>query len=181
MICIHTCVKHSKNHLNLNTQIQKKSPDKLAKKVQFLEATVNSAETVMQRNPFARLVDCEAEYLDFHNLIESVNDSDLAQIGIDDETDLLSLLSVIPTDTTDSQERHSRTKNSFISKMTSTELVVVTVLIFLFLIMILKHCRYDWLSPSKSVPQLTGAEILSLMGKNIKRLCKTIVPRGSYF
>lgn len=135
-----------------------------------------------QGNPFARLVDCEkAEYLDFHNLLESVNDSNLAHIGIEDETDLLTLLSVIPPDSTDSQEHFFRTKNGFISKMTSMELIVVIFLIFLFFVMILKHFRYDWLSSTEAVPQLTGSEILMLMGKNIKRMCKTIVPRESYF
>lgn len=101
------------------------------------------------------------------------------QIEIDDKTDrLLALLSVIPPpEIVDAQDDFFRTNENLISKLTSIELVLIGFLIILFFLMIFKHFRYDWLSsPKYSVPPLTSLEILMLMGKNIKRLCKNFVP-----
>lgn len=54
--------------------------------------------------------------------------------------------------------------------MTTIELVVIGFLIISFFMMIVKHIRYDWLSPPKSEPPLTASEILTLLIKNVKRL-----------
>lgn len=152
-------------------QIRRKSPDKLVKKVQFLDS-----DKIEQDSSYFRDVHSDKDNLYFPKLLESVSNSNLTQTNIDNKTnELLNLLSVIPPEPTDAKEDFFRTDDKLFSKMTPSELVMLGLLIILFATMILKHFRYDWLSPSKS-PQLTGSEILMLMGYNIKRLCKNFIP-----
>ncbi len=155
--------------------MRKKSPDKLPKKVQFVD---DDDDDNVQKNPFQRLLQCDKaeDFANIHNLLKS----DLAQ-NIDYKTDnLLTLLSAIPTENSqDAQDHLFRT--DLLSKMTSIERVAVTILIVLFFIMIFKHFRYDWLLSSTSVPQLTGSDIVMLMGRNIKRIWKNLLAISSYF
>lgn len=143
----------------------------MVKKVQF----VNSDE-IEEERPFPRLVDSDKDGAtsDFHNLLESINELNLAQINSNTDN-LLTLLSVIPPEIADGQDDYFQTNtNSLASKMTSIELVVIGFLIISFFMMIFKHIRYDWLSPPKAEHPLTSSEILTLMVKNVKRLIESI-------
>lgn len=145
----------------------------MVKKVQFVDATINSDE-IEEERPFPRLIDCDKDGAtsDFHNLLESINELNLAQINSNSDN-LLTLLSAIPPEIADGQDDYFQTNTNLTSKMTSIELVVIGFLIISFFMMIFKHIRYDWLSPPKAEPPLTSSEILTLMVKNVKRLIES--------
>lgn len=157
-------------------QIRAKSPDKQTKKVQFLESPRKSDDN--NENHFQYRLDCDnaGDDSEFHNLLKS----SMGQI-IDDKTDnILDLLSAIPTEVSPREDLRPNDINS-LSKMTSIERTFVMVLLILFFIMILKHFRFDWVLPSTIKTPLTGSEIITLMGTNVKRIWKNLVSLQRHF
>ncbi|KAG4074831.1 hypothetical protein HA402_014385 [Bradysia odoriphaga] len=159
--------------------IRTKSPDKQAKKVQFLDHLIKSDDD--NENQFRCLLsDKSANVSEFHNLLKTETDSNLVQL-IDDKTDnLLDLLSALPTEIPAREDLHRNNMN-VLSKMTSVERIFIVLLTFLFFIMVLKHFRYDSLLPSTVKAQLTGSEIITLIGRNVKRMCKNLMSIERYF
>lgn len=169
-------------YVHSNLQIRKKSPDKSIKRVQFRDNITNNDQEE-EKEQFSRLLnyDNTDDIPDYRNIFESVTDSKSPESQINENSDnLLTLLAAIPPEIADAHEDFFSTNNNFLSKMTTIELAIVGILLILFFIMISKHFRYDW--PSKTSPQLTGSEILMLLGRNFKRMCKNVVPNMlSYF
>ncbi|XP_037045861.1 uncharacterized protein LOC119081236 [Bradysia coprophila] len=171
-------VSHNMDHFK--GIIRTKIPDKQAKKVQFLDHIIKSDDD--NENQFRCLLDHDqpANLSKFHNLLKTATDSNLVQL-IDDKTDnLLDLLSAIPSEIPAREDLHRNNVN-VLSKMTSVERIFVVLLTILFCIMVLKHFRYDWILPSTVKSELKGSEIITLMGRNVKRMCKNLMSIERYF
>lgn len=171
------------------TQIQKKSPDKSLKKVQFLDhistdGQINKNEEEKEQFSHLLNIDNKEDVIDdYRNIFESVRDAKPPESQINENSDsLLTLLAAIPPEIADAHEDFFTTNNNFLSKLTTVELSIVGFSMVLFCIMIFKHFRIDWPLLPKSSTQPTASEILMLVGKNFKRMCKNVVPNMlSYF